>query len=141
MAMTDNRIIHQVAVVLDPRGLCADGNRVRVCERDSEFTTGRSENRPRARFLHVIPDVEFIEVGHPRAFKIAEVDDVVDVPERIHLAPCDGYVDDDRVSVSSTLSLLINFEKIRLRLSGDLRCRYSDNLDVRSLFSGTFSRG
>ena len=99
MAMIEYRIIHQVSVVLDPRGLRANGNRIRVSERDSEFTTGRSENRPGARFLHVIPDVEFIEIGHPRAFKIAEVDDVVDVPERIHLAPCDGYVDHDRISV------------------------------------------
>jgi hypothetical protein len=112
MAMTDNRIIHQVAVVLDPRGLCADGNRVRISERDSEFTTGRSENRPRARFLHVIPDVEFIEVGHPRAFKIAEVDDVVDVPERIHLAPCDGYVDDDRVSVKQLSHFSLTFNQL-----------------------------
>ena len=43
----------------------------------------------------VVPPADAAEVLDAGVLEVAEVDDVVDVPERIHVAPGDGLVDDD----------------------------------------------
>ena len=75
----------------------ADGDAVGKGQRRAEPAGGGRQDGPDGVAVEEIGRVEPFEVRDPRGFEIAEIDDVVDVPVGIHLAPGHGHFHHHRV--------------------------------------------
>src|SRR5262249_50660179 len=66
--------------------------RVRVLDRPAEPGLRRADDRADAGLGQVVPPADPAEVLDAGVLEVAEIDDVVDVGERVHVAPVDGLV-------------------------------------------------
>lgn len=71
------------------------GDGIGIGEGDDELAVGMGEDGTDVAGFFDFHGLDGIEIGDSCAFEVAEVHDVVDVVERVHVAPGDGDFDRD----------------------------------------------
>ena len=91
--LADCDISMRKTVVTQVDHLRAHQQRIWISNWKPETTLSGSKDGANAGLAQVIHSIDAVKVLDPGAFKVLEVHDIVDVLERVHIAPSDRYLD------------------------------------------------